>query len=421
MNNSKHLFFLTLLFAATLFWTACGGDHKPGDGHNHAAEETTAAKDEHAAEGEHGEEEGHEEHAEGALELTAEQMKNVGVELGAFSRQNLSDVIKVNGELDVHSQHIATVSAFTDGIVTQMRVDLNAYVNKGAVVAVLRKPDLIDLQQQYLTGKNQLVFAEQEYQRYKDLQDANATATKNLQRAESELRSLQTNLKAWEAKLRQMQINPATLTADNLKTSIVLTAPISGTITRLNANIGTALSVGTSVADIVDFSKVHTDFFVFEKDVQKVKVGQKISFNFPSAPQQVYRATITGLDKALDLEKKALRIHANIERTGIVPTGGFTDGTYVEGRIEISGMGVEALPKEAVVKDGTQDFILVMEEKEESGNIRFKKVPVTVGAMNDAFVEVKPLEALPAGTQVVLKGAFFVAAQGKVGEDGHGH
>jgi cobalt-zinc-cadmium efflux system membrane fusion protein len=414
MKNSKHLFFLSLLSLATILWTACGGEHKPDDGHDHGTEETTPK-------GENADGAGHEEHVEGALELTAEQMKNVGVELGSFSRQNLSDVIKVSGELDVHSQHIATVSAFTDGIVTQMRVALNAYVSKGTVVAVLRKPDLIDLQQQYLTGKNQLVFAEQEYQRYKDLKEANATATKNFQKADSELRSLQINLRALEAKLRQMQIDPATLTAANLSTSIVLTAPISGTITRLNANIGTALSVGTSVADIVDFSKIHTDFFVFEKDVQKLKVGQKISFNFPSNPQQVYRATVKGLDKALDPEKKALRIHADIERPGTVPSGGFADGTYIEGRIELTGVGVEALPKEAVVKDGTQDFILVVEEKEASGNIRFKKVPVTVGAMNETFVEVKPLEALQKEVQIVLKGAFFVAAQGKVGEDGHGH
>lgn len=412
MNNNKHLFFLTLLSMATLLWTACGNTQAP---------EKTAAESEHAEGDGHTEEGAHEEHAEGSLELTAEQMKNVGVELGAITRQNLSDVVKVTGELDVHSQHIATVSAFTDGIVTEMRVVLNAYVNRGAVVAVLRKPDLIDLQQQYLAGKNQLVFAEQEYQRYRELKDANATATKNFQKAESDLRSLQTNLKAWEAKLRQLQINPATLTADNLTTSIVLTAPISGTVTRLNANVGAALSVGASVADIVDFSKIHADFFVFEKDVQKVKVGQKVSFNFPSNPLQVFTATITGMDKALDPDKKALRVHADITRSGNLPAGGFTDGTYVEGRIELTGTGVDALPKEAIMKDGTQDFILVVEEKEASGNIRFKRVPVTVGAMNDTFVEVKPLEALPAGAQVVVKGAFFVAAQGKVGEDGHGH
>lgn len=379
-----------------LFWTACGNTPPPPK----PVAEAAPVEGKHEA---------------GSLELSSEQMKNVGIELGSFTRQNLSDVVKVNGELTVHSQNIATVSAFTEGIVTQMRVALNAYVNKGAVVAVLRKPDLIDLQQQYLTGKNQLVYAEQEYQRYKELRDANATATKNFQKAESELRSLQTNLKAWEAKLHQMQINPATLTADNLKTSIVLTAPISGTITRLNANIGTALSVGTSVADIVDFSKIHTDFFVFEKDVQKVKAGQKVSFNFPSNPQQVFASTITGLDKALDPEKKALRIHADIIRKGNLPSGGFTNGAYVEGRIELSGTGVDALPKEAVVKDGDQDFILIVEKKEASGNIRFKKIPVTVGAMNDTFVEVKPLEALSAGAEVVLKGAFFVAAQGKKG------
>jgi len=411
MKNSKYLFLLHLLAVVLLFGAGCGGgEHPADDGHAHQAADTSAAgESEHAG------------HEEGALELSADQMKNVGIELGTFSRQNLSDVVKVNGELDVHSQHIATVSAFTDGIVTQMRVDLNASVNKGAVVAILRKPDLIDLQQQYLTGKDQLVFAEQEFQRYKDLKDANATATKNFQRAESELRILQTNLRAWEAKLRQMQIDPATLTADNLKTSIALTAPISGTITRLNANIGTALTIGTSVADIVDFSKIHTDFFVFEKDVQKVKVGQKISFNFPSNPQHLYRATVKGVDKALDPEKKALRIHADIERAGVVPVGGFTDGTYVEGRIELTGTGVEALPKEAVVKEGTQDFIFVVEAKESDGNIRFRKVPVTLGATNDVFVEAKPLDALPPGTQVVLKGAFFVAAQGKLGEDGHGH
>lgn len=396
MKYSKHLFSLTLLALAMLFWTACGNTPplpKP-------VAEAAPVEGKHEA---------------GSLELSSEQMKNVGIELGSFTRQNLSDVVKVNGELTVHSQNIATVSAFTDGIVTQIRVVLNAYVNKGAVVAVLRKPDLIDLQQQYLTGKNQLVYAEQEYQRYKELRDANATATKNFQKAESELRSLQTNLKAWEAKLRQMQINPATLTADHLTTSIALTAPISGTVTRLNANVGAALTVGTSVADIVDFSKIHPDFFVFEKDVQKVKVGQRVSFNSPSNPQQVFASTIIGMDKALDPEKKALRIHADIIRRGNLPSGGFTNGTYVEGRIELSGTGVDALPKEAVVKDGDQDFILIVEEKEASGNIRFKKIPVTVGAMNDAFVEVKPLEPLSAGVEVVLKGAFFAAAQGKKG------
>ena len=51
MKNNKHLFFLALLSLATFLWTACGSEHKPGDGHDHGTEAP-------AAEGEHAEEAG---------------------------------------------------------------------------------------------------------------------------------------------------------------------------------------------------------------------------------------------------------------------------------------------------------------------------------------------------------------------------
>src|SRR5690606_24528688 len=91
-----------------------------------------------------------EEHSE-AIELTEEQMKAVGIEIGKIELKNLSSVIKASGQLEVPPQNKADVTSLIGGVTKSIFVLEGNYVKKGQTVAMIENPEFIKLQQEYLS------------------------------------------------------------------------------------------------------------------------------------------------------------------------------------------------------------------------------------------------------------------------------
>jgi len=382
----KKIFFGILTILAS-FFTGCNNDPEPA--------ETPMISEEKSAADE--------------ILLTAAQVSRAGIETGSFSARALSETLSATAELVVGKEHSAIVSAFADGALSELRVSLNQTVQRGAVVAMMRKPDLLDLQQQYLENKNQLAFLQTEFERYQALSKADATASKNSQRAESELRAVQTTGKVLAAKLRQYQINPDRLDADHLKTELPLTAPISGVVTRIHASAGTALTPGTPVCEIVDFSYLHALVYVFEKDISRVQNGQKVLLNFPGDQSKAFPAKVYSIERTVDADRKAVRVHARFD---VAPPANWISGAYVDARIELSGNApATALPKEAIIREGDADYIFI-EAKTSAAETIFRKVKVRSGATDGTYTAVMPETQLPANAKIALKGAYYISAQG---------
>ena len=348
---------------------------------------------------------------DGSIHLTAAQAVQAGLEFGSFTQKNLSEVLQVNAGLVVHQEHTADVTAFSDGILSDLSTTLNASVRKGQVLATVRKPDLLDMQQLYLENRDRLVFLQNEFDRYQSLKDADATASKNFQKAAADLRSAKTSGQVLAAKLRQYQINPEKLTPANLSTQLVLTAPVSGVVTAIYSNVGAAVQPGTPVCEVTDLSQLHADLWVFEKDILKVKNGQRVYLAFPADPGITYPATIYSIDKVLDAEKRAIRVHARLQGNPARQVN-FVNGAFLEARIATVDAGsTDALPEAAVVREGDEDFIFILEKESSEGSF-FKKIKVQKGGVGEGFVAVQPLEQMPQGAKIVLKGAYYVSAQG---------
>ncbi len=345
------------------------------------------------------------------IHLSPGQVEQAKLEFGGFTKKNLSETLKVNAELVVHTEHTADVTAFSDGILSGLRTTLNATVRKGQVLATVRKPDLLDMQQQFLENKDQMQFLQAEFDRYKSLKDADATASKNFTKAEADLRAAKTTGQLLAAKLRQYQINPDKLTAATLSTELVLVSPVNGIVTSIKTNVGAAVQPGTMVCEVTDLSQLHADLWVYEKDILKVKMGQRVQLVFPANPSKTYPAVIYSMDKVLDPEKRAVRAHARLEGSAAGQSN-FVNGAYLEAKIATSGGGEgTALPAAAVVQEGEEYFIFTLEKEGAEGSF-FKKTKVTKGGEADGYVAVTPSEALPEGAKIVLKGAYYVSAQG---------
>jgi membrane fusion protein, heavy metal efflux system len=265
------------------------------------------------------------------------------------------------------------------------------------------------MQQQFLENRDRLAYLQTEYDRYRTLKDADATASKNFTKAEADLRAARTTGQVLAAKLRQYQIDPDQLTPENLKTAIAITAPVSGTVSRILSNVGTAMTTGTAVCEITDYSQLHPVLFIFEKDIAKVRNGQQVQLQFPGETGTPYSASIYNIERTVDADRKTVKVHA---RLTVAPPAHFTMGAYMDARVVLSGAGgVAALPTASIVREGDTDYIFIQETATAEG-ADFRKIPVRTGSSDQTYTAVTPFSPLPAGAKIVVKGAYYVSAQG---------
>lgn len=336
------------------------------------------------------------------VELTDEQIKAIDLETGSIEQRNLKSTIKVNGKLMLPPQNQAQVSILTGGIVKSIDVTEGTFVKKGQTLATIINNEIIQLQQDYLENKSQLVYLQAEFKRQKELQDDRINATKTLQQVQNELGIAQAKQKGLQTKLQLQGINAANISTINFTNRISVIAPISGFIHHINLTIGKFADANTILFDIVDNRFLHLDLTLFEKDISKVKIGNKVVFTDANDVRHTHPATIFALNKSFEDNQQAILAHAKIDEQ----TETLLPGMYVEARIQIDDYKTNALPNDAVVSNGDEHYIYVEIKKN-----YYKQIAVKTGVSDMGFTEIFPLEEIPAKAKVVTKGAYYLLSQ----------
>jgi len=344
------------------------------------------------------------------ITLTDDQVKAIGLQTGNIEIRNLRTTLKVNGKLTLPPQNQAQVSVLMGGIVKTIDVTEGQFVNKGQLLATLVNSEIIQLQQDYMENKSKLIYLQQEYDRQKSLQEEKINATKTYQQVQNELSTAQAKQQGLKEKLQLYGINAEKISASSFKNQITILAPISGYIHHVNFTMGKFADANTVLFDIVDNRFLHLDLTVFEKDIHKIKSGQKLTFTDANDKTHVHPATIFALNKAFENNEQAIIVHAKIDEK----TEAILPGMYVEARIQIDDNKATALPDEAIVSSG-DDYFIYLEEKKN----RFKQIGVSIGAMDMGYTEVIPMEQISAGSRIVTKGAYYLLSQLTKGEGEH--
>ena len=186
------------------------------------------------------------------VELTKKQLDNSKIKVGSLTQSPLSTTIKVNGKITLAPNAMASVSMPLGGYIKNIKVMPGMVIKKGQILAVIEDQSYVQIQHDYLTTKQQLAFASKDYARQKELNASQAVSEKNFQLSESEFAKQRITLKSLEEKLKLIQINPGTLTANSISKSVNIYAPISGMITKVDVNIGKYVSATDILFQIMD-------------------------------------------------------------------------------------------------------------------------------------------------------------------------
>lgn len=160
------------------------------------------------------------------------------------------------------------------GRITKLLVKEGARVSRGQVLALV-DPELTNLDRQ--VAEENLQKLKTDYARYKSSFETGGVTKSQLDEIELQLRN---------AEIKLQQENRRVADA-NIK------APISGIINSRSVEVGTFLSPGTELFEIVDLSQLKLKVTANETQVVNLKVGDKVSIASTVFPGKEFNGTVT--------------------------------------------------------------------------------------------------------------------------------
>ena len=407
----KQIIYILALILTVPVFTGCGSKSADTaeDSHKHVEGE-----DGHEGEeGEHGEE------GMSAVHLSDMKFQSLDIKVDEIPTRPLSGVVEANGQLEVPPQHEATVTAIIGANVTSIKVIEGDQVNKEQVLGYLAHPNLSSIQSNYVRAYSQLKFLEKEYERQKKLYEENVGSGKTYQQTLADYQTIKGEAKGYEAQLKQLNLNVSKIQNGDIYENVPVVSPIKGYIEKVEVQLGQFVDPQTVMFRIVNTDHIHADLMVFEKDVYKVKKGQKISFTVESVPGTTLTAEIYSVGKQFEQNPKAVHVHAEIDQKEdfLIP------GMYINGRIHTGEKPVLALPESAIIEEEGKPFIFIAEVHQEDGETEwsFRAVEIRTGLVDEGWVEINLLEPLPESAKVAWNNAYYLISEMKKGSTEHGH
>lgn len=342
------------------------------------------------------------------IPLSEKQVKAVDLKMGEAQEREMDAMLHVNGSLVLRAQDMGNVSSLMGGIVKNVYVKEGQMVSRGQVVATIENTDVVTLQREYYTAYKESEMARLELDRQKTLASAGAGIKKTLQMSEKNYKVAKANLLGTGRQLQQMGISTKEVAKGKFTTVFPLRAPISGTVSDMQASLGSYADMQTPLMKIRNNHAVECDLNVFEKDIAKVKVGDQVLVSLTNQPGVNVSGRVYGMNQYLNKGTKSVAVHVKLDAKRGAK---LFEGMYVSGQIATGRQLCMTLPDKAIVSaDGKQYVFALNQQHSKGGTYSFSRHEVTTGVSNNGYTEVELCKHLKKGQKIVTDNAFYLAS-----------
>jgi HlyD family secretion protein len=256
----------------------------------------------------------------GYANIAFKRTEGVTVNTESIQKRNLEAIVSASGK--IQPKRFVNISADTMGRVTGLAVNEGDRVKKDQFLLQIDPRNLrtavqrteaslaaAKSQTEQLTlsiesARTSLKLAQDNYNRQQQLWKGGLTTRESLDRAETELKMRQADLRSQEQQIQtqrlRMQQEEAVLETDRYNlTKVRIESPIDGIVTRRNIEegemvvIGTMNNAGTVLLTIADMSVIEAEVDVDETDIPEVKIGQPAKITIDAFPDRTFTGKVT--------------------------------------------------------------------------------------------------------------------------------
>ena len=309
----------------------------------------------------------------GTIFISPDVVNNLGVRTSLAQRRPLRTKITTVGYVQYDEDQLVHVHPRVEGWIEKLHVKAAGDpVEKGQPLYELYSPQLVNAQEE-------LVLA------------TNRNNARLITAAEERLKALQIDETLIEALKR----------GGSVEQRLTFYAPQTGVVDNLNIREGFFVKPGTTLMSVGTLDKVWVEAEVFERQAVLVEVGLPVTMTLDYLPGQRWLGKVNYVYPALDPKTRTVRVRLRFAN----PEGLLKPNMFAQIAIHATaGDDVLVIPKEAVIRTGEQDRVVVA-----LGEGRFKSVTVELGRLNEKFAEIR--HGLKEGEPVVTSAQFLLDSE----------
>lgn len=322
------------------------------------------------------------------------------IKLGTVSRMELSDTLRVAGQVDFDEQRVTRIGATVTGRVTELTAMLGQQVKVGDTLAVLNSTELGAAQLSYMKARAQAQLNERNVERAQQLFAADVIGSAELQRRESELSISRAEMRAAADQLRVLGVSSKSLEKLTSTGAINSVSPVvatmAGTVVERLVAQGQVVQPSEVMFTVADLSRVWVEAEVPEQQAAAVRPGQTIQVEIPALGQQL-TAKLIFIADTVNPMTRTIMVRSELDNSDRSLKPAMLATVLIQGRPTARLV----VPDTAIVRENNKDYLFV-----EVGPQQFKLTEVALGP---AIGTMRPvLGGVAEGTKVVTEGAFHL-------------
>lgn len=338
------------------------------------------------------------------IQLSPDQLKESGVEMGQAGPGQIEVWVTLPGEVVLNTDRVAHIVPKVTGVVREVRKTLGDSVHKDEIMAILESRELADSKGAYLAARQRVALAQNNFNREELLWKKKISSEQEYINASNALAEAQIELETSEQKLHAVGLDDQQISAfksvhEKNLTSYELVAPFAGTVVEKHIDLGEVLKDDTPGFKIADLSTVWVNLSIQQNDLALIHKGQRVSLS-TTGDNKVTIGSISYVEP-LGLEQTRT-VHARVVVPN--PSGFWRPGLFVTGRVTVEKQIVDiAVPTEAILQVGGKTCLFV---KSAEG---FKAQPIKTGKADETNTEVT--SGLSKGQVFVRTAAFTLKSE----------
>ena len=323
------------------------------------------------------------------------------IKISVVSQGEVSDILRVAGQIDFDEQALTRIGASVTGRVTQINAQLGNEVKKGDTLALINSSELSNSQLAYLKARSEKEFHRRTVQRAKTLFEADVISAAELQRRESEYEVASAQTRAAQDQLRVLGVNLKAMeelaTTGAIDSVASVMATIKGIVVERKVTTGQVVQPADVLFTVADLSRVWAVAQVPEQQVAQVKVGQSVHIEVPALENEKLIGKLIYVGQTVNPESRTVLVRTELDNT----SGRLKPSMLASMLIESTPTKRVVVPITAIVREQDADYVFI---EEKPGSFRLKPVRLSSEHNGQRVV----LDGLSQGMRIVSDGAFHL-------------
>ncbi|MCX7106631.1 MAG: efflux RND transporter periplasmic adaptor subunit [Methylococcales bacterium] len=337
----------------------------------------------------------------GEVHLAPDSPKKAYVKIARVSLTQHPLLEPLTGKITYNESLTSRVSSPVAGRVITAPISLGTQVKAGSTLLELDSPDVAAAEADYAKAQAAITLASKNFNRQKELYEGKAVSQKQLEQAQDDFNAARSEVERAQDRMKNLHIS-----AGQSNGQFALRSPISGVVIERNVNPGIEVRPDREAPLFVvsDTKKLTLLMAVFEVNLSKIKLGQKLSVSVPAYPNELFPATVQYIGQVLDEKTRTVQVRCDLPNTNDRLLPGMYATITVESDPDDKAI---MIPLTAVFTEGDADYVFIALDEN-----HYQQRPVEIGLrLKDKAVITQGLQP---NEQLVTDGALTLRAEEEV-------